>query len=243
MGFIILVVGLLSLSAIIIFALGSLFLKESISEYGIPALLSLVACVVGTVLVIGNPHKGFAGSTAYAGITNPQIVIDDSGSAWNENAIVYDDNHNDGLTEAFDDYSEEAVNTEPYDGTQLVDEYNHPINEILAYNQSDIVDDTSSIDYSSIQSSFSPSEENVVSSSAITSEPENTNINEPNEIINYSDVVTNNNVDKIVFFAPQSGERYHYRSDCRGLRTANAIEQTTLTDAIGRGLTLCGFEY
>lgn len=45
-----------------------------------------------------------------------------------------------------------------------------------------------------------------------------------------------------VFIAPESGNRYHYSSNCRGLKKANSIVEVTIEDAMARGLTICGYE-
>lgn len=45
-----------------------------------------------------------------------------------------------------------------------------------------------------------------------------------------------------VFVAPQSGKKYHYSSDCRGLSRANAVKTMSKNEAIASGYSLCGFE-
>lgn len=47
---------------------------------------------------------------------------------------------------------------------------------------------------------------------------------------------------EIVYVATQSGEKYHYDQNCRGLSQANTIAELTKHDAIGQGYTLCGWE-
>lgn len=47
----------------------------------------------------------------------------------------------------------------------------------------------------------------------------------------------------MVWIAPNSGKKYHYDQNCRGLRRANGnITQITEQQAKDQGYTLCGFE-
>lgn len=45
-----------------------------------------------------------------------------------------------------------------------------------------------------------------------------------------------------VWIAPQSGEKYHYDPNCRGLSNANSIVEITLEQAQLQGYDLCGWE-
>ncbi|MFC6171852.1 toxin Cry1Ac domain D-VI-related protein [Loigolactobacillus jiayinensis] len=46
-----------------------------------------------------------------------------------------------------------------------------------------------------------------------------------------------------VWIAPTSGTKYHFDPSCRGLRNANGnIQSMSLSDAVARGYTKCGFE-
>lgn len=49
-------------------------------------------------------------------------------------------------------------------------------------------------------------------------------------------------VTKIVYIAPQSGTKYHYRQNCRGLSNANSIAEISLANAKAQGYDLCGWE-
>lgn len=49
-------------------------------------------------------------------------------------------------------------------------------------------------------------------------------------------------VAKTVYIAPQSGTKYHYSPNCRGLSKANSINEISLTDAKNQGYDLCGWE-
>lgn len=42
-----------------------------------------------------------------------------------------------------------------------------------------------------------------------------------------------------VFIAPHEGEKYHFQSDCRGLRNAISINKVTLKKAKQDGYTEC----
>lgn len=45
-----------------------------------------------------------------------------------------------------------------------------------------------------------------------------------------------------VYIAPYSGQRYHFSSKCKGLESANSIEELGLQEAKDQGYTICGFE-
>lgn len=49
-------------------------------------------------------------------------------------------------------------------------------------------------------------------------------------------------VGRTVYIAPQSGTKYHFNQNCRGLRRANSISSMTENEAISSGYSLCGFE-
>src|SRR5699024_692520 len=50
------------------------------------------------------------------------------------------------------------------------------------------------------------------------------------------------NVEKVVYVAPQSGTKYHFSANCRGLNRANSIKEMSLTEAKSQGYDLCGWE-
>lgn len=50
------------------------------------------------------------------------------------------------------------------------------------------------------------------------------------------------NVTKTVYIAPQSGTKYHFSPNCRGLNNANSVKEISLSDAKSQGYDLCGFE-
>lgn len=47
---------------------------------------------------------------------------------------------------------------------------------------------------------------------------------------------------RTVYIAPQSGRKYHFNSNCRGLRNATSISSMTESDTISNGYGLCGWE-
>lgn len=49
-------------------------------------------------------------------------------------------------------------------------------------------------------------------------------------------------VAKVVYIAPQSGTKYHYDPNCRGLSNANSVKEISITDAKNQGYDLCGWE-
>ncbi len=49
-------------------------------------------------------------------------------------------------------------------------------------------------------------------------------------------------VGQTVYVAPQSGTKYHYDPNCRGLNNANSTVAMDINDAIAQGYTLCGWE-
>lgn len=54
---------------------------------------------------------------------------------------------------------------------------------------------------------------------------------------------SNNQQGRMVWIAPNSGSKYHYDQNCRGLRRANGnIQQISEQQAKSEGYTLCGFE-
>ena len=50
------------------------------------------------------------------------------------------------------------------------------------------------------------------------------------------------NVEQVVYIAPQSGTKYHFSAGCRGLNRANSIQEMSLTEAQNQGYDLCGWE-
>lgn len=50
------------------------------------------------------------------------------------------------------------------------------------------------------------------------------------------------NLEKVVYIAPQSGTKYHFSANYRGLNRANSIQEMSLTEAQNQGYDLCGFE-
>ena len=51
-----------------------------------------------------------------------------------------------------------------------------------------------------------------------------------------------NQIANVVYIAPQSGAKYHYHSNCRGLSNANSIVEMDLSTAQSQGYELCGWE-
>ncbi|GHU39553.1 hypothetical protein FACS1894192_12860 [Bacilli bacterium] len=47
---------------------------------------------------------------------------------------------------------------------------------------------------------------------------------------------------RTVYIAPQSGKKYHYNQNCRGLNRANSVSPMTESDAVANGYGLCGWE-
>jgi len=45
-----------------------------------------------------------------------------------------------------------------------------------------------------------------------------------------------------VYVAPDSGSKYHYSSNCRGLSNANSVQEMDLSEAQDAGYDLCGWE-
>ena len=52
----------------------------------------------------------------------------------------------------------------------------------------------------------------------------------------------NDEVGQTVYVAPQSGRKYHYDANCRGLSNANSVVSLDINEAIAQGYTLCGWE-
>ena len=50
------------------------------------------------------------------------------------------------------------------------------------------------------------------------------------------------NVENVVYIAPQSGTKYHFSPNCRGLNNANSIQEMSLSEAQSQGYDLCGWE-
>lgn len=50
------------------------------------------------------------------------------------------------------------------------------------------------------------------------------------------------NIGQLVYVAPQSGTKYHFTPNCRGLNNANSIQEMDLYEAQGQGYDLCGWE-
>lgn len=49
-------------------------------------------------------------------------------------------------------------------------------------------------------------------------------------------------VANVVYIAPDSGSKYHYSANCRGLSNANSVQEMSLSQAQGAGYELCGWE-
>lgn len=47
---------------------------------------------------------------------------------------------------------------------------------------------------------------------------------------------------EMIYYAPQSGNKYHYNQSCRGLSRANSVATMSLTEAQSLGYDLCGWE-
>lgn len=50
------------------------------------------------------------------------------------------------------------------------------------------------------------------------------------------------NTTKTVYIAPDSGTKYHFSANCRGLSNANSIQEMSLSQAQSQGYDLCGWE-
>ncbi|GEL67917.1 O-antigen ligase family protein [Marinilactibacillus psychrotolerans] len=53
---------------------------------------------------------------------------------------------------------------------------------------------------------------------------------------------SNDNITKTVYVATQSGKKYHFDPNCRGLSNANSVDNISLDVAISQGYDLCGWE-
>lgn len=49
-------------------------------------------------------------------------------------------------------------------------------------------------------------------------------------------------IEQTVYVAPQSGTKYHYSQNCRGLNNANSTVSMSLSEAQAQGYSLCGWE-
>lgn len=49
-------------------------------------------------------------------------------------------------------------------------------------------------------------------------------------------------VSNVVYVAPDSGTKYHYSANCRGLNNANSVVEMSLSTAQSQGYDLCGWE-
>lgn len=49
-------------------------------------------------------------------------------------------------------------------------------------------------------------------------------------------------VSNVVYVAPDSGTKYHYSANCRGLNNANSVVEMSLSNAQSQGYDLCGWE-
>lgn len=49
-------------------------------------------------------------------------------------------------------------------------------------------------------------------------------------------------VGRRVYIAPKAGRRYHFSTNCQGLKNAHQISELSEKEAIGQGYTLCGYE-
>lgn len=53
---------------------------------------------------------------------------------------------------------------------------------------------------------------------------------------------SNDNITKTVYVATQSGKKYHFDPNCRGLSNANSVDNISLDVAKSQGYNLCGWE-
>lgn len=49
-------------------------------------------------------------------------------------------------------------------------------------------------------------------------------------------------ISNVVYVAPDSGSKYHYSANCRGLNNANSVVEMSLSNAQSQGYELCGWE-
>lgn len=49
-------------------------------------------------------------------------------------------------------------------------------------------------------------------------------------------------ITNVVYVAPDSGTKYHYSANCRGLNNANSVVEMSLSNAQSQGYDLCGWE-
>ncbi|MER2294995.1 MAG: hypothetical protein ABS913_06715 [Desemzia incerta] len=49
-------------------------------------------------------------------------------------------------------------------------------------------------------------------------------------------------ISNVVYVAPDSGSKYHYSANCRGLNNANSVVEMSLSSAQSQGYDLCGWE-
>lgn len=56
------------------------------------------------------------------------------------------------------------------------------------------------------------------------------------------DTQANDQTERTVYIAPQSGSKYHFDPNCRGLNNANSVVSMDIDDAKAQGYTLCGWE-
>lgn len=50
------------------------------------------------------------------------------------------------------------------------------------------------------------------------------------------------NTERVVYIAPESGTKYHFSANCRGLSNANSVKKVDLSVAKSQGYSLCGWE-
>jgi len=57
-----------------------------------------------------------------------------------------------------------------------------------------------------------------------------------------AEVTNQQQVERTVYVAPDSGIKFHYSNTCRGLKRANSIVSMSISEATAQGYELCGFE-
>jgi len=57
-----------------------------------------------------------------------------------------------------------------------------------------------------------------------------------------AEVTNQQQVERTVYVAPDSGTKFHYSNTCRGLKRANSIVSMSISEATAQGYELCGFE-
>ncbi|MGX6973412.1 hypothetical protein ACWN74_09560 [Vagococcus lutrae] len=63
-----------------------------------------------------------------------------------------------------------------------------------------------------------------------------------NQVVSEQTQEANQQNERTVYIAPQSGRKFHYSSNCRGLKRANSVSAISISEATSQGYDLCGFE-